>query len=72
MLSRSKIESDYGGRDGSGQHRHGTRLRIATSPAVDFVVAPKLVVESRRVLPVAFGIPLLLGLGIMLRRWRVR
>lgn len=45
---------------------------IATSPAVDFTVAPKPVVESRRVLPVALGIPLLLALGLLWRRWRAR
>lgn len=45
---------------------------ITTSPAVDFTVAPKPVVESRRVLPAAFGIPLLLALGLLRRRWRAR
>jgi len=45
---------------------------ITTSPAVDFTVAPKPVVESRRVLPVALGIPLLLALGLLWRRWRAR
>jgi hypothetical protein len=45
---------------------------ISTSPAVDFRVAPKPVVESRRVLPVAFGIPLLLVAAVLLRRWRAR
>jgi hypothetical protein len=45
---------------------------ITTSPALDFTVAPKPVVESRRVLPVAFGIPLFLALGALWRRWRAR
>jgi hypothetical protein len=45
---------------------------VTTSPAVDFIVAPKPVVESRRVLPVAFGIPLFLALGLLWRRWRAR
>ena len=45
---------------------------ITTSQAVDFTVAPKPVVESRRVLPVALGIPLLLALGLLWRRWRAR
>lgn len=43
--------------------------RITTSPFVDFHVRPKPVVESARVLPVALGIPLLVG-GLFL--WRVR
>jgi len=42
---------------------------INTSPALDFQVAPKPVVESPRVLPVAFGVPFLLGLAAFLRRW---
>lgn len=45
---------------------------ITASPALDFVVAPKPVVESRRVLPVAFGVPLLLAAAILLRRWQAR
>ena len=45
---------------------------ITASPAVDFTVAPKPVVESRRVLPVALGIPLLLALGLLWQRWRAR
>jgi hypothetical protein len=45
---------------------------IITSPALDFSVAPKPVVESRRVLPVALGIPFLLGLAAFLRRWQGR
>ncbi len=43
---------------------------ITTSPALDFQVAPKPVVESQRVLAVAFGLPLLLGLAVLLQRWR--
>lgn len=45
---------------------------ITTSPALDFRVAPKPVVESQRVLPVALGIPLLLGLVALLQHWRGR
>jgi len=47
--------------------RDGTAL--TPSPPVDFSVRPKPVVESRRVLPVAFGLPLVLG-GVLL--WRHR
>lgn len=43
--------------------------RIVTSPFVEFHVARKPVVESRRILPVAFGVPLLLtGLFFVRRR----
>ncbi|MBZ0091349.1 MAG: hypothetical protein K8F27_03895 [Sulfuricellaceae bacterium] len=38
-----------------------------TSPFVDFQVRRKPVVESRRILPVAFGVPVLV-LGMM--AWR--
>jgi hypothetical protein len=44
---------------------------LAVSPLVDFVVRPKPVVESVRVLPVAFGMPLLLG-GLLTLRLRRR
>jgi hypothetical protein len=37
--------------------------RIVTSPFVDFYVERKPVVESRRILPVAFGVPLPAGRG---------
>jgi hypothetical protein len=47
--------------------RDGTGL--TPSPFVDFSVRRRPVVESQRVLPVAFGLPLLLG-GAML--WRSR
>lgn len=45
---------------------------IITSPFIDFRVKQKPVVESTRILPVALGIPLLLGgaLGWRLRRRR--
>jgi hypothetical protein len=42
---------------------------ITTSPVVDFHVQEKPVIESVRVLPVAFGVPLLLG-GLLV--WRIR
>ena len=42
---------------------------LATSPFVEFAVRQKPVVESQRVLPVAAGVPLLLG-GLLL--WRRR
>ena len=42
--------------------------RIVTSPFVDFHVARKPVVESRRILPVAFGVPLLLACVFLWRR----
>jgi hypothetical protein len=42
--------------------------RVVTSPFADFHVRRKPVVESRRILPVAFGMPLLMG-GIFLVRW---
>jgi hypothetical protein len=44
---------------------------VVTSPVVDFRVAPKPVVESRRILPVALGVPALLAIwlaGLGLRR----
>ena len=43
--------------------------RVATSPFIDFQVRRKAVVESTRILPVAFGVPLLL-LALLL--WRLR
>ncbi len=43
-------------------------VRVVTSPFADFHVRRKPVVESRRILPVAFGMPFLLG-GIVLVRW---
>jgi hypothetical protein len=41
---------------------------LAASPFVDFTVRQKPVVESRRVLPVALGLPLLLGIGMLWTR----
>lgn len=38
---------------------------LATSPFADFTVGAKPVVESRRVLPVALGLPLLIGAGMV-------
>ena len=52
--------------------RDGTAL--TASPFIDFGVRQKPVVESQRVLPVAFGIPLLLGALLVWRQvgrlWR--
>jgi hypothetical protein len=46
---------------------------VVTSPFVDFQVRRKPVVESRRILPVAFGVPaLVLGLMLFRRYRRVR
>lgn len=42
---------------------------IVTSPFIDFHVKRKPVVESRRILPVAFGVPLLIGALLL---WRMR
>lgn len=42
---------------------------IITSPFLDFHVRRKPVVESKRILPVAFGVPGLLGLAML---WRLR
>src|ERR1700687_518344 len=42
---------------------------VATSPFVDFHVKRKPVVESRRILPVAFGVPLILAIVML---WRIR
>lgn len=47
-------------RDGAG---------LVASPFADFTVRQKPVVESQRVLPVAFGLPLLIG-AAMLWRWK--
>jgi len=44
---------------------------LVTSPLLDFTVLRKPVVESGRVLPVALGMPFLLGL-VLLWRWRRR
>jgi hypothetical protein len=41
---------------------------MTASPFIDFTVRQKPVVESRRVLPVAFGLPLLIGIGMLWRR----
>ncbi len=43
---------------------------LATSPFADFTVRAKPVVESRRVLPVALGLPLLIGADMLLTAWR--
>ena len=42
---------------------------LVTSPVTTFTVRSKPVVASARVLPVAFGLPLLLG-GVLVWRWR--
>jgi len=52
----------------SAASRTGTHL--TTSAFADFTVRQKPVVESRRVLPVAFGIPLLLCVALLWRRPR--
>lgn len=41
---------------------------LAASPFADFTVRQKPVVESRRVLPVAIGLPLLIGATMLWRR----
>jgi hypothetical protein len=46
--------------------RTGTTLNA--SPFADFVVRQKPVVESKRVLPIAFGLPLLIGAAMLWRR----
>ncbi len=43
---------------------------VYTSPTLQFHVARKLVVESSRILPVALGLPLLLGGMMGYRGWR--
>lgn len=45
---------------------------LTTSPFIDFVVRPKPVVESSRVMPVAVGVPLLLAALVALRLRRSR
>ena len=50
----------------SAASRDGTAL--TASPFADFSVAEKPVVESNRVLPVALGLPLLIGGAILWRR----
>jgi len=45
---------------------------LATSPFVGFTVLPKPVVESSRILPVAFGVPLAIGTLLIWRLWRPR
>jgi len=50
----------------SAASRDGATL--ATSPFADFIVREKPVVESRRVLPVAFTIPVLIGMAMLWRR----
>jgi hypothetical protein len=42
--------------------------KMTPSPFIDFTVRQKPVVESRRVLPVALGLPLLIGIGMLLVR----
>lgn len=50
----------------SAVSRGGTGL--VASPFADFTVRPKPVVESRRVFPVAFGLPLLIAAVMLWRR----
>jgi hypothetical protein len=45
---------------------------IVSSPFVDFQVERKPVVESRRVLPVALGVPIALALVLLWVRARTR
>jgi hypothetical protein len=54
----------------SAVSRSGTAL--TPSRFVDFNVAPKPVVESARVLPVALGVPGLLVVGLLVRKRRSR
>lgn len=44
--------------------------QVVTSPFADFHVRRKPVVESRRILPVALGIPFLMGSIVLIRRVR--
>jgi hypothetical protein len=60
QAGRYRVVINAMSRDGNG---------IATSPFSDFTVREKAVVESARVLPVAFGVPVLLSL-LLLWRWR--
>jgi len=46
--------------------------RVYTSPTLQFHVARKPVVESGRILPKAFGLPLLIGGVMAYRGWRQR
>lgn len=41
---------------------------VTTGPVLDFVVRPKPVVESRRILPVALGVPMVLS-GLLCIAW---
>ena len=41
---------------------------VMTSPVLDFVVRPKPVVESKRILPVALGVPMVLS-GLLFIAW---
>ncbi len=52
----------------SAASRDGAAL--TASPFADFTVRQKPVVESRRVLPIALGIPLLIGVSMFRRRRR--
>ncbi len=45
---------------------------VFTSPTIQFHVTQKPVVESSRILPVAIGLPLLLGGLVIYRGWRQR
>jgi hypothetical protein len=45
---------------------------LTASPFADFTVRQKSVLESQRVLPVAFGVPMLIGCAILWRRFRNR
>jgi hypothetical protein len=54
----------------SAASRDGKEL--SSSPFADFAVREKPVVESRRVLPVAFGMPLLLAIAMVWHRHRRR
>jgi len=45
---------------------------VYTSPTLQFHVARKPIIESSRILPVAFGLPLLIGGVMTYRGWRQR
>lgn len=67
ILSRNKASNARTSSALSATERNAGR--IITSPVADFHVQEKPVIESGRVLPVAFGVPLLLG-GLLV--WRIR
>lgn len=61
QAGRYRVVVSVVSRDGTG---------LVASPFVDFTVRQKPVVESQRVLPVALGLPLLIGAAMLWRRRR--